>query len=282
MIHKFKIFEQTFYKPEKKRPIDYKCLNLMRVLDDLEENHNLKSRKFWDWESKMMENENNNLSIIFPKPLSWELAYEKEKERYDHPAYKEAGIEATRMPYTEWNSVIELPKEYDSSFDEEEYLDNINWGEKNFDYINKHLSKIYELYGEHYKDYKIKCFIYKDYHEDYPVWDYPVLDFHGEKAYVKAYVLSELEDWIESFDMDSTGFYEWILKYNFVEGRYWQRIWGYDPIDDFRKQKAPENIKQINEMLRQLYKIEENKNPEGEDFPIFIDYYKKVDNKIIY
>ena len=29
MIDKFKTFEQNFYKPQKKRPIDYKCLDII-------------------------------------------------------------------------------------------------------------------------------------------------------------------------------------------------------------------------------------------------------------
>jgi len=43
---------------------------------------------------------------------------------------------------------------------------------------------------------------------------------------------------------------------------------------NFRKEQPPENIKKINELLRQLYKKNE--------LPIFTDYYKKVDEKKIY
>lgn len=297
MINNFKIFEQTFYKPQKKRPINYMCLNLMKVLNILDKEHKLETKIFWDWERKMMNED--KLNVIFPKPLCWELGYEEEKKKYDNPMYKKAGIEATKMVYTEWRSVIELPKEYDSSKDDDNYkqkkinsiekfkkmffasgkkfdvedendlVKGINWGRKNFDIINKHLSKIHELYGEHYKNGVIKCFIYDDDYDDRELWGYPMLDFED-----KAYFLSELESWIDSFGISTKGLYEWILRCNYIEGRYWQRIWTYDLNSDqnFRKEQPPENIKQINEMLRQLYKNE------IEEFPIFIDYYKKVND----
>lgn len=48
MIDKFKIFEQQFYKPQKKYPINNKCLNLMMVLEELDEKFNLETDFFWE------------------------------------------------------------------------------------------------------------------------------------------------------------------------------------------------------------------------------------------
>jgi len=71
----------------------------------------------------------------------------------------------------------------------------------------------------------------------------------------------------------SLGLYEWILEYNFVEGRYWGRVWDYGFDDNFRDSTPPANIVEVNVMLKQLLK--------NNGMPIFIDYYKKVDNKLV-
>jgi cytidyltransferase-like protein len=89
----------------------------------------------------------------------------------------------------------------------------------------------------------------------------------------KAYFLSDLEKWIEdTFDINTTGFYEWILDCQYIERRYWERVWEYHIEDEtFRKTKANKNIMQINEILRQLYKVK--------IMPIFIDYYKDYNDR---
>lgn len=290
--------EQSYYKPEFKRPINYKCLNLNEALYLLEKDYKLKSSPFWDWTSKVHE----ELNILLPNPEVWKLSYQKQSEEY-----KKYGMKATKIPFLEKDSIFELPMSYDSSKDEENYyqrqlkfmkdmkdmaikrgktwtkkddddlLQNVNFGSKSFDYINKYLSKIHELYGQHYKNGVIRCFV-TDSDNKTGIFDYPVFDYEE-----KALFLSELEEWIESFELDTKGFYEWILRYNFVERRYWQRVWRYGFGENFRNEKPAENIKKINELLKQLYKndLDFYDNPDGE-IPIFFDYYKVIDENKVY
>ena len=73
--------------------------------------------------------------------------------------------------------------------------------------------------------------------------------------------------------MDINGFYEWVLECQYIEGRYWNNTWIYAMQDEnFRKKTAPNNIKDINELLRQIYKTKE--------IEIYLDYHKEVDEKI--
>ena len=303
MIEKFKIFEQNFFKPKMKRPIDYKCLDIQEVIEKYADEHKIDDefgyRPIWKWISKNID---KNVEVLLPRPQIWEEEYENQKKMF--AGMEDQGVKAMKNPYLDYQSVFTLPIKYDSSedkenakkskqefmdnmkkmtlargkkWDEKTYLDNVKFEPESYEYINQFLSVVHKHFGEHYKNGVIKCWKKGD-KDTKGIFDYPPLDYENE-----AYHLSELEKWIESFDMDVTGWYEWILRYNYVEGRYWQRIWGYDLIDkNFRKEEAPENIKQINELLRQLYKIGDTDNPEGEQFPIFVDYYKKIDDEKIY
>ena len=151
-----------------------------------------------------------------------------------------------------------------TSEDEKICNDNVDFGTQSFDWYNIVLDELYKSYPQHYKNGKIKIWHDEDEFVGNQIWDYPL---------EKAYFLSDLESWIEdTFDVDTTGFYEWILECQYVERRYWERTWEYDIEDEsFRKTKANENIIQINEILRQLFKVE--------SMPIFIDYYKDYNEK---
>jgi len=262
------------------------------VLDEL-----LNSRErdfFWNWFNQA--NNDDKINVLFPVRELWEDEYEWQKVHYSH-----LGIKANRYKFLEKKAIFELPKSYDASNDkkdyekrkknflqdmkellnssgkkwnaetEKSYTDNVNFGEKNFEKINTILEKIHNKYSQYYGEDTIKCwFNYEDEPEN--AFDYPELDHENEGLF-----LSELINWIESLGLDSKNFYEWILRTQFVEGRYAFRIWNYD-LDDinYRKEKATENIRQINEMLRQLYKDDIDDNC----IPIYFDFYKDVDKDI--
>jgi hypothetical protein len=282
-IYKFKTFESnSYYKPDMKRPFDKKCLDLSFALDEIEKKFNLSGDKFLGSIEKL------NIKNIIPIPQPWELEYEYEKQKYSNPQFKKMGIEPMKRIYYDYQSIILLPEYYNSEKDVEKYhkekesfiirmkkmgsqlgkdeLNHINFGDKSFDWINKYLSAMKDLFGEYYEDGTIRCWMPKrdDWGDSKASWVYPEFDYEGEKAYF----LSELEEWIDSFGLDTTGFYEWVLRYNFVEGRHWNRVWNYGFDEGFRKEKMPENISKINNMLGQLMKVDE--------IPIYFDYYKKI------
>ena len=153
-------------------------------------------------------------------------------------------------------------KKYDPSVE-----DRLDFGPKSNDWVNIGLSKIHELYSQYYVNDKLLVWNSESgYYGNKAIFDYPM---------DKAYFLSELEDWLlDTFNIDTTGFYEWVLQCQFVEGRYWETTWIYELEDiNFRKQVAPDNIIQINEVLRQIYKVD--------SMEIYIDYYKPVDDKVL-
>ncbi len=123
--------------------------------------------------------------------------------------------------------------------------------QKSFEWFNIVLDKLYELYPQYYVNNKLRIWNGEDnLNSEY---DYP---------FEKSYILSEIEYWLEdTFNVDTTGLYEWILDCQFIEGRYWDITHQYDIEDkNFRKKKASDNILQINEIFRQLFKVESMPN----------------------
>jgi len=291
MITNQKTFEQNYYKPSFKRPIDYKCLNIDMVLDELSEEDNT---FFWKWFNRA--NNDDKINVIFPEKEIWEESYEFQKKQYEP-----YGMKAIKQKFIEKQAIFKLPRFYDGSNDkknyddrkksffsdmkdsfqkrkipwtketEKDFADNVDFGEQKFERINTILEKIYDKYPEHYDDDTIKC--WHNYEDEPDIdFDYPVLDYEKKALY-----LSELIEWIKTFDMNTNGFYEWILRSQYIEGRYAWRVWQYD-LDEknFRKEKAPENILQINEMLKQLYKVDITQD----GLAIYFDFHKDVDKKI--
>lgn len=290
----FKILE-SYSKPEPKYPVGYKCLDTISAEKEIKEIFNIElteikspgsrygTENFYSWCGE-------NLKPIYPKYSSSDHFYEFEKQRYkNHP------IKPIKTTYFEKLGVYEIPINYDSTGDDiawgikkdnfrkrmtdmlsvvgkkwdTSHEDHIDFGPKSNDWVNTAFKAFYELYSEYYINGKLRIWSSNDY-EEYDIgkqiYDYP-LD--------KAIFFSELEKWICDFDIDTNGFYEWILNCQYIEGRYWERSWIYKIEDfNFRKINAPNNVKQINELLRQIYK-EKKLN-------IYLDYYKKVNDEIFY
>lgn len=283
----FKLFE-SISKPEPKYPVNFKCLDIMSALLEIEKKFDLHLAEIPVKESKYGSMDffnwcGENLEPIYPNYTMTEHHHEFDKKRFAG-----TGIPTTKMKYFERMGVYEIPMQYDSSKDLEKWtqkrdqfranmtkmakmsgkeynVDNekyVNFGPKSNEWVNIALGKLHELYGEHYKDGKLLIWNDDDqYSHDKSQWDYPM---------DKSYFISEIESWIEdTFDIDTDEFYEWVLDCQYIEGRYWENTWTYDLEDvNFRKHKASDNVKKINEVLRQIYKVESMK--------IYMDYFKEV------
>jgi hypothetical protein len=289
-LKRYKIFESSG-NPIPRYPVD-KCLDLLTVAMELEKLHGIdlsevklskeeaegskyRTGNFYRWVG-------DNFIPVFPIPTLSDVYYEKEKKKY-----AKVGMPTTKCRYFEREAVYELPEHYDSSKDFDNWhlkiskfkadmekisgkpWDNkndqhINFGTISNEWVNRVLDKIHELYPQYYKDGKIRIWNDDDYYDrGKQIYDYPLN---------KSYFLSDLEEWIKDFEIDTTGFLKWILQCQCVEGRYWMRDWPYDIEDvSFRRNVAPDNIKQINELLRQIYKTQ--------SINIFIDYYQKFTEK---
>ena len=287
-IKSYKIYESEINKPIMKYPVGYKCMDIDSVRDRLIKVYDLDLYEIPCVESKYGTMNffrwcSDNLTPLYPNHTLSE-----EHHKFQMKQYAGTGIPYSKQNYFEKDAVYELPISYDSSGDLEKWTarrdkyredmtkmaemrgskynigneKNVDFGPKSNEWVNIALSKIHELYGEYYVNDKLRIWNSESgYDDDKNPWDYPMN---------KSYFLSDLEKWIsDTFDVDTNGFYEWILRCQYVEGRHWEMTWEYEMDDiNFRKQKAPENIKQINEILRQLYKVE--------SMDIYIDYYKKV------
>lgn len=288
-LKSYKIYESGISKPIDKYPVNYKCVSVDAIIEkiyklglDLTEipckGSKYGTMDFFRWCG-------DNLSPIYPNHTLSEEDYKSQKKQFAG-----TGIPYNKISYFEKDSVYEIPISYDSSGDLDKWelrrdkfredmskmaemsgreynIDNekyVDFGPKSNEWVNIALSKIHELYSGYYKDGKLK------------IWNDGSLSIEGSYDYPmgKSYFLSELEDWLfDTFDVDTSGFYEWILKCQYVEGRYWEMTWVYDLEDkNYDDEDAPSNVRQINEILRQLYKVD--------SMDIYIDYYKEVDNSV--
>lgn len=285
-----KINEQSTLTPVMRYPVD-KCLDLLTVGDEIERLHKIDIRNIPVEDSKYGKEDflhwaGQNLEPTFPNPTISEVFYKEDIKKFEP-----FGIPVTKYTHFEKDSVYELPEHYDSKQDYEEwnlkkakfkgnmeiltgkpwndeYDKNVNYGPKSNEWVNIVLGKIKELYPQYYVGGKIRVW-YDEYGYDRgkEIFDYPL---------GRAYFISDIENWLsDTFELDITGFMEWILDSTFVEGRWWQRTWIYDIQDkNFKKRTCSENIKTINEVLRQMLKKDHG-------IPIFFDYYKEIDEKLL-
>jgi len=274
-IKTYKVFE-SYSKPEMKYPID-KCLDLQLVLNELYRFHGINARQFdvkYDkYTQDIIDWIGSNLTPILPKYTRSKYNHHKEIDMYG----EEESIEYKSI---EFDSCYELPISVDTSKDEELYqqkvedfkrktgikdemIAKINFGGRSQEWVNIILEKIHSLYKEHYKNGKIKVwFSKKEYSRDKEIFDYPIN---------KCYMLSELEEFLDDLGLDTSEFYEWILDNEYIEGRFWEINISYNLEKSDTGLKISENIKKINECLKQIYKIDR--------LDIYIDYYKKYEIK---
>lgn len=260
-------------KPDKKYPIQ-KCLDFMQIQEELNKFYHIDlynipcesskygKENFYTWMSK-------ELKPIFPKIPSYSIMGRED--------YKDI---------IDWDSVYNLPYLYDSSNDYAKWVsrkisfkknmenitgksfndDNdkhINYGPQSNEWVNIALRKIYEIYSEYYDKYgNTKIWISDEgFTKEKSIYDYP---------FDKSYILSDIENWIkDTFDINTSEFYQWIIDCQYVEGRYWENVWMYDISDiSYMKKECSDDIKNINEILKQIYKVS--------SIPIYIDYFKKI------
>jgi len=276
---------ESISKPQLKYPVD-KCFDFLKFTIEMNKdgldirNINIDGEK-----------ENGNFLDIFknnqiyPELTLWQVIDNGERKKSES-----LNIKHIPLIYGEIQSIYELPIKYDSKNDFADWVrsklefkknmkqmkemrggvwsekdekrldDNVNYGFQNFNWYNTVLSKLHEKYPQYYENDKIKVWYDKyEFDNGKQIYDYP---------FDKSYFLSDIEKWLEdTFDINTDGFYKWILDNQYVEGRYWYNVWVYD-IDDVVGDKIPnENIFTINEILRQIFKVGK--------IPIYIDYYEK-------
>jgi hypothetical protein len=181
---------------------------------------------------------------------------------------------------------------------EDDLEKNVKFGNTDWDWVNPALKIIHDKLGSHYKDGKLRVWMPKD--RDYDPWegmDYPhKYNVVGEPTRPNGvYYLSDIEKYIEDkYGIKDPLLYKFIIDNQYIEGRYWERVWSF-PTED-RSDKGGSNSKlqksgfgkygmepteNITHILNILEKDfgNEIKGNDYEGFPVYIDYYKKIEPK---
>lgn len=172
---------------------------------------------------------------------------------------------------------------------------NTHFGPGGYDWINPALKIIHDELGQYYKDGKLRVWFPKD--RDYDPWDrydYPhkynvVGDLDRPNG---VYYLSDIEKYIDDkYGIKDDLFYKFIIDNEYIEGRYWERVWslstedknGKDTGNKLQKSNFGEwGMEPTEDILHMLNIIEKDfgdeiKSIDYEGFPIYVDYYKKIE-----
>jgi hypothetical protein len=174
---------------------------------------------------------------------------------------------------------------------------NVNFGPSGYDWINPVLKVVHDKLGKYYKNGKLRVWLPKD--RDYDPWegmDYPhkynVVGYLDRPNGV--YFLSDIEKFIDDkYGIKDELFYKFIIDNEYIEGRYWERVCslstedenGKDTGNKLQKSNFGElGMEPTEDILHMLNIIEhefsdEIQSTEYEGFPIYVDYYKKVEPK---
>ena len=184
---------------------------------------------------------------------------------------------------------------------EKDLEDKVNYGISEYGWINPVLELLYNKLGKYYKNDTLSVWLPKDIDYNDNHWigmDYPhKYNIVGDLSRPNGvYFLSELEKYIENkYGISDENFYDFIINNEYIEGRYWERVWSIDFQSDEKYNKifplklsrgrndeygmlATENIKHILNIIEKDFS-DDFVDTKYEGFPIYIDYFKEVPPK---
>lgn len=167
---------------------------------------------------------------------------------------------------------------------------HVNFGVSDYSRVNKALEIIHKEFEDYYVNGKLRVYFPEDLDDDgYADFDYPhkCIFRHYERQNGVVF-LSELEKWLwDKFGLQDDLLYQFVIYNQYVEGRYWERIWDFN-VEENNKHKLKRQgfgkygMKPTKTISQMLNIIEENFEINGNEykgFPIFVDYYKKIKSK---
>ena len=181
---------------------------------------------------------------------------------------------------------------------ESDLENNVHFGNTDWGWINPALKIIHDRLGSHYKDGKLRVWMPKD--RDYDPWvgvDYPhkynvVGDLDRPNG---VYYLSDIEKYIQDkYGISDELLYKFVIDNQYIEGRYWERVWSFSTEELSHEGGSKNKLQKSNfgqygmeptENITHILNILENefgdeiKSSDYEGFPVYIDYYKKVEPK---
>lgn len=257
MIKKFKDFNlnESSSKPRKRWPTDIKAVSLVNLIDWMSDKHGIDLREVDP------KDRNTDLihdfffekcdKVLFPKiPLN-SLPEYKTDARYRHFIFGE--------------SIFEIPESFDTSNDfadsiekrtsfkarmrdllkhkyrtdaewdkyEKDLDKHVNFGADSFEWVNQVLKLIHDDFKQHYVNGKLRVWMPQDMDYEWEPKDQcpfarphemDVVGNHFRKDGV--YFYSDLVKYFkDKYGVDDDGFYEFIVENEYIEGRYWERVW---------------------------------------------------------
>lgn len=327
MIHlkPFKLFEETSSKPVKKFPTD-KAIHwnyLMRILEeagiDPYEDGGQRDTRLIDFCFAKCSGKSD---VVFPNMKDTE-GWSKEgqdDDRYRNFIFGESvfllpisydpsndAAEAVQKRKSFLDTMRDFAKQMGKSKSEQDKFvtdaeKRVQFGPGGYDWANKFLKIIHDKLGQYYKNGKLRVWFPKD--KDYDHWvgyDYPhkynVVGHLDRPNGV--YYLSDIEKYIDDkYGVKDDLLYKFIIDNQYIEGRYWERVWSFptEDVAESRKGKKgsrnklqksefgeygmepTEDITNILNIIEHEFGNEIN-STDYEGFPIYVDYYKKVKPK---
>ena len=296
LIKKFESYTQL---PKKVFPTD-KCVHY-NSLSELFKKHGLDEREyknnskkdFWSGfiHGKMYKN------VIFPEmkqsdvvPNSSNMVYGQEifllPKHYDDSNDKKIYDKKKK------DFLNNMKKLLGSDYNEKELIKHVNFGNVKFNWVNDFLRVVYEEFKEYYQKDHLRVWLPKD-TDDKPWigYDFPhKYSLHGEKVSPNGvYYLSDIEEYIhDKYGISDDLLYDFLVKNQYIEGRYWERVWGFffkdhtpssgklSRGDSKYGMKATENINHILNILEKDFSHDFVGGSYISGLPVFVDYYKKI------
>lgn len=168
---------------------------------------------------------------------------------------------------------------------------SVDFGPRSFDWAVSILELIYSKLSKYYINGELRVWNPKDHgYDGWDTYDYPhKYNIVGHLDRPKGvYYLSDMEEFIyDKYGIKDELLYDFIIQNEYIEGRSWERVFSFKIDENTGKLKrgdekygmvATENINHILNIIELEFK-NEIKGTDYEGFPIYIDYYKKVDSK---
>lgn len=316
-LKSYKVFEEAGIKPVKKFPtekaIHFNYLEGILKEAGIDMYQDIMGKRSTSFFNFCFDKCSGKSDLVFPN--------RKDSEGWDDARYEK---------FIFGESVFLLPESYDSSGDAEEsiqkkksFLDKMrdfakemgkskeeqdkfvkdaetytHFGPSGYEWANPGLKVIHDELGQYYKDGKLRVWFPKD--RDYDPWegyDYPhkynVVGHLDRPNGV--YLLSDIEKYIDDrYGIKDDLFYQFIINNEYIEGRYWERVWSLTTEFTSEGKGAKDKLKKSNfgqygmepteNILHMLNIIEKDFGDEiqgtaYEGFPIYVDYYKEVEQK---
>lgn len=297
--------------PEKKYPVNYKCTHIHDIAETLENKHGLDihnlmpntptKNKYHDFNLyDFIGDKIQKEYTVFPNKRLKDLDNDPRTETYTDPGsvillpahYDSSQDDEIHRKKSEEgrNRLIDNFKKLYKGDQLKTAIENIDkyvdFGRGNFEWVNVALNKIYEEYKQYFNNGYLRVWI---------PYDLDTGNYFGDNAdentahgypIEKMHFLSDIEKYLETnYNLSDDLFYQYVIHNNYVENRFWEKPMGLYIDKNTNKfirkggdygMDATPTIDLMLGILEREYSDLILQYSKDEYFPIYIDYYKKI------